>query len=90
MLAVVKTLAKFGLEPDSHTKPHRSESTALYRLSQILIFVLFLRLYNFKFVFTVVKSTMPLYEKLQCRLTAPYIIVACDGDLQRKKIYQHR
>ena len=29
---------------------------------------------------------MPSYQKLQCRLTAPNIIVACDGDLQRKKI----
>ena len=29
---------------------------------------------------------MPSYEKLQCRLTATYIIVACDGDLQRKNI----
>ena len=29
---------------------------------------------------------MPSYKKLQCRLTAPYIIVACDGNLQRKKM----
>ena len=29
---------------------------------------------------------MPSYQKLQCRLTAPYILVACDGGLQRKKI----
>ena len=29
---------------------------------------------------------MPSHQKLQCRLTAPYISVACDGDLQRKKI----
>ena len=29
---------------------------------------------------------MPSYQKLQCRLSAPYILVACDGGLQRKKI----
>ena len=29
---------------------------------------------------------MPSYQKLQCRLSAPYIVVACDGGLQRKKI----
>ena len=29
---------------------------------------------------------MPSYQKLQCLLTAPNIIVACEGDLQRKKI----
>ena len=29
---------------------------------------------------------MPSYQKLQCRLTAPYILVACNGGLQRKKI----
>ena len=29
---------------------------------------------------------MPSYQKLQCRLSAPYIRVACDGGLQRKKI----
>ena len=27
-----------------------------------------------------------LRQKLQCRLSAPYILVACDGGLQRKKI----
>ena len=82
-----KTLAKSGLEPDSYTN-RIDQSQPLYRLSQILIFVLLLtlRLYNFEFAFTVVKSTMPPYQKLQCRLTAPYILVACDGGLQRKKI----
>ena len=29
---------------------------------------------------------MPSYQKLQCRLTAPYTLVACDGGLKRKKI----
>ena len=29
---------------------------------------------------------MPSYQKLQCRLSAPHILVACDGGLQRKKI----
>ena len=29
---------------------------------------------------------MPSYQKLQCRLAAPYILVACNGRLQRKKI----
>ena len=29
---------------------------------------------------------MPSYQKLQCRLSAPYILGACDGGLQRKKI----
>ena len=79
-----KTLPKSGLEPDSYT----DQSQPLYQLSQILIFVLLLRLYNFEFVFTVVKSwsTMPSYQKLQCRLSAPYIFVACDRGLQRKKI----
>ena len=69
---------------------HRSDSFRVNRFinSAKLIFVLLLslRLYNFEFVFTVVKSTMPSYEKLQCRLSAPYILVACDGGLQRKKI----
>ena len=70
------------------TANRTDQSQPLYRLSQILILVLFLalRLYNFEFVFTVVKSTMPSYQKLQWRLTAPYILVACDGGLQRKKI----
>ena len=79
-----KTPTKGGLEPNSHTEPHRSESTALssqpnphLRASSKIV--------QFEFVLTVVKSTMPSYEKLQCRLTAPFIIVACDGDLQRKK-----
>ena len=83
-----KTLAKSGLEPDSYTEPHRYQSQPLYRLSQILIGVLLLtlRLYNFEFVFTVVKSSMPSYQKPQCRQTAIYILVACDGGLQRKKI----
>ena len=51
-----KTLAKSGLEPDSYTN-HTDQSQPLYRLSQILIFVLLLtlRLYNFEFVFTVVR-----------------------------------
>ena len=82
MLAVVKTLAQSGLEPASYT----DQSQPRYRLGQILIFVLLLRLYNFEFVFTVVKSTMRSYQKLQCRLSPPYILVACDGGLQRKKI----
>ena len=84
MLAVVKNPAK---SPGSN-RTATDQSQPLYRLSQILIFVLLLtlRLYNFEFVFTVVKSTMPSYQKLQCRLTAPYILVACDGGLQRKKI----
>ena len=44
--------------------PNRTDqSQPLYQLSQILIFVLLLRLYNFEFVFTVVKSTMLSYEK---------------------------
>ena len=29
---------------------------------------------------------MPSQQKLQCRLAAPYSLVACDGGLQRKKI----
>ena len=37
-------------------------------------------------MFTVVKSTMPSYQKLQCRLTAPNILVACNGGSPRKKI----
>ena len=74
-------MAKSRLEPDSYT----DQSQLLYRLSQILVFVLLLRLYNFEFVFTVVKSTMPLYQKLRCCLSAPYILVACDGGLERKK-----
>ena len=79
-----KTLAK---SPGSN-RIATDQSQPLYRLSQILIFVLLLtlRLYNFEFVFTVVKSTMPSYQKLQCRLTAPYILVACDGGLHRKKM----
>ena len=53
-----KTLAKSGLEPDSYV--YTDQSQPFYRLSQILIFVLLLRLYNFEFVFTVVKSTIGL------------------------------
>ena len=54
--------------------------------------MLLLRLYNcnrFEFVFTVVKSTMPSYEKLQCRLTAPYIICGLWRWLAKKE-NQHR
>ena len=58
----------------------------LYQLSQIFILV-GLRLYSF--VFTVVKSTMPWYQKLQCRPSHP-TSSTCTlwfvSDIQRKNI----
>ena len=88
MLAVVKNPSEVRARTGFLHQPHRSESTALSTQPKIIfVLLLILRLYNFEFVFTVVKSTMPSYQKLQCRLTAPYILVACDGGLQRKKIH---
>ena len=85
MVAFVKNPNEVRARTDSYTN-RTDQSQPLYQLSQILIFVLLLTLRLYNFVFTVVKLTMPSYQKLQCRLTAPYILVACDGGLKRKKI----
>ena len=76
--------------PNYYTEPHRSESTTLstqpnphLRASSKIVQFL-IRVYCSQ-----INQPCLRIQKLQCRLTAPYIIVwfvACEGDLQRKKI----
>ena len=88
MLAVVKNPGEVRARTGFLHQPHRSESTALstqpnphFRASSNSKIIQF----RIRVHCSQIKHASS-YQKLQCRLTAPCVLVACDGALQRKKI----